>query len=1187
MAQEQIKSLPPSLLVSATYDNQKQAAVLKFYNPDLQKVILWADETGHKPYCYSKLGPDELGFLAGRKDIIKIDQMKREDFLRDKEITVSKIIVTDPLAIGGTQTDKSIRNIIETWESDIKYYENYLYDRGLIVGRFYEIRDGKIFPHNFEITEEVSMAMKSLLLDVNTTKGIVNTKEFQEYITQWAELLNQPIPKIRRLSFDIEVESEIGRIPDPKIAEKRVTAVGFDGSDGFKQVFVLRKTGSNDGQNDVPQDVKVTFYPEADEKKMIEDSFKIIAGYPFVITFNGDEFDMPYLYNRAERLGIKNSENPLYMMRDSATLKHGVHIDLYRTMSNRSFQIYAFSHKYTDFSLNSVSLALLNESKLDYGVELDQLTNYQLANYCYNDARLAYRLTSFNNDLLMNLLVVISRIARMPIDDIARMGVSQWIRSLLYYEHRQRNALIPRREELDSKSQGVTNDAIIKDKKYRGGLVIDPVEGIHFSVTVMDFACFDTETEILTADGWKNCETLKEGDIGLTVNLVTNNVENDPVQKVFKYDYKGEMYKIKTPRKLDFVFTPTHRVVYQKKVGGDNWKWNDKLVIEPIEKINKYHISLPHFGEWIGRSQRTIRIGEFTFSTKLWFEFFGRFLGDGYLSERSISIFDNNKHVKQIKNLCNIIKKMGFSPKVYEEPKKHSVTISIHNLKFRNALKELLNDKTHSRDRDIPKEYLNFTPHELKYLLRGLMESDGSEYKSGEKVYSTINKTLADSFQLLALRCGYNCVIRNALSKGFGKKTPYYLCTLSGFRHKKSSYVVSKQFNHVIKEQYAGKVWCAATRNTTLIIRRRGKVIVTGNSLYPSIIKIRNLSYETVRCSHEECKTNKIPDTNHWVCTKYNGLTSMLIGSLRDLRVNYYKSLAKKAKTQEQKEQYTVVSQALKVILNASYGVMGADIFPLYFLPAAEATTAVGRYIIMETIKKCQAGGIEVLYGDTDSIFVKNTTHEQVNKVIEDIKKIHGVDLEIDKEYRYVVLSNRKKNYLGVTKEGKVDVKGLTGKKSHTPPFIRNLFYELLDILAKVQTAKDFEDAKKQISEKIASCAVKVKEKKIPIADLAFNVMISKAPSEYDKTVPQHIRAAKLLEQHREIKRGDIISYVKILNKPGVKPVEMARPDEIDSAKYMEFMESTLDQITSSMDLDFDSIIGKPKQTGLDQFFWN
>lgn len=1169
----QIKSLSPSLLVSATYDGQRQTAILKFYNPDSEKIILWADEIGHKPYCYSKLNPEELSFLLERSDVIRIEQVKRKNFLKDTEETVSKIIVTDPLAIGGTQTDKSIRNVIETWESDIKYYENYLYDRGLIVGKFYKIEDGKIVPHEFEITEEVSLAMKSLLLDVNTSKGIVNVKEFQENITQWAHILNQPIPKIRRLSFDIEVEAEIGRIPDPKIAEKRITAVGFDGSDGFKQVLVLRKSGSNDGKSELPPDVQVTFYAESDEKKMIEDAFKIIAGYPFVITFNGDDFDMPYMYNRAERLGIKNAENPLYMMRDSATLKQGVHIDLYRTMSNRSFQIYAFSHKYTDFSLNSVSKALLGEAKIDYGIELDKLENYQLANYCYNDARLTYKLTSFNSDLLMNLLVVVSRIARMPIDDIARMGVSQWIRSLLYYEHRQRNAMIPRRDELDAKSQGVMNEAIIKDKKYRGGLVVDPTEGIHFDVTVMDFA-----------------------------------------------------------------------------------------------------------------------------------------------------------------------------------------------------------------------------------------------------------------------------------------------------------------------------------------------------SLYPSIIKVRNLSYETVRCSHEDCKKNTIPDTNHWVCTKYNGLTSMIIGSLRDLRVNYYKSLAKRAKTLEQKEQYTVVSQALKVILNASYGVMGAEIFPLYFLPAAEATTAVGRYIIMETIKKCQSNGIEVLYGDsvlpdtpvtirrkdgmldvvaieslmpktvkstrydkfgdievltedgftkikhvyrhkvrkkgyriltrkgfvectedhslvingvetrpselkigdrislvpykaeskisvdselgwlfgffiaegtsgtyeydkntkyswrivnqdkkilqraqkilqrhlgfattiidirkssatyglvpkgnhklvvdyfrafcyhgeekcvpqiilnadvvakkaflnglldgdgntdkngltvldqihktvlsgmilmleqigmeyslqirkdkknvcrlrlirdkkdsrikqsdvikeietfningyvydletknhhfcgglgnillhnTDSLFIKNPTQEQIHKVIEDTKEEQGVDLEIDKEYRYVVLSNRKKNYLGVTKDGKVDVKGLTGKKSHTPPFIKNLFYELLQILSKVETSKDFEEAKKQISNKISEVAVKVKEKKIPIEELAFNVMISKAPNEYDKTVPQHIRAAKLLEQHREIKRGDIISYVKILNKPGVKPVEMAKPDEIDSAKYMEFMESTLDQITSSMDLDFDKMVGRPKQTGLDQFFWS
>ena len=844
---EKIESMPPAMLVSATYDNNSKSVVLKFYEPESQKLILWKDQTGHKPYCYSRLSPDELDFLQERDDVIEIKSVKRHDLIKDKEVEMSKITAMDPLAIGGTSGDKSIRNVIETWESDIKYYENYLYDRQLIVGKYYEIIKGEVKQHDLEISDEVKIALKSLLWDKVDSESMVNGEEFKKYISEWAELLNQPIPKIKRLSVDIEVEAEIGRIPDPKIAEKKITAIGLKGSDGFDQIFVLKTEGTEQGNNELDSKIKVTFYELDKEKEMIQDAFKIIKEFPFVLTYNGDEFDLPYLYNRADRLGVKNSENPFYMMRDSATLRHGVHIDLYRTLSNRSFQIYAFSQKYTSFSLNAVSKALLGKEKIDYGLEFDELTLYQTANYCYNDALLTYELTSFNNDLLMNLLVIIARIGRMPVDDIARMGVSQWIRSLLYYEHRKDNYLIPKRAELEQKSEGVMSDAVIKDKKYRGGLVVEPKEGIHFDVVVMDFA-----------------------------------------------------------------------------------------------------------------------------------------------------------------------------------------------------------------------------------------------------------------------------------------------------------------------------------------------------SLYPSIIKVRNLSYETVRCPHEECKKNTIPGTNHWSCTKKNGITSLIIGSLRDLRVNYYKSLSKKETiTEQQRQQYTVVSQALKVILNASYGVMGAEIFPLYFLPAAESTTAIGRFTILETIKKCEGTGIEVLYGDTDSLFIKNPTAEQINAVIEQAKKDHGVDLEIDKTYRYCVLSNRKKNYLGVTKEGKVDVKGLTGKKSHTPGFIKNLFYELIEVLSKVQTMEDFTNAKKEISNKIATCGKKVETKEIPLEELTFNVMLSKAPSEYVKTIPQHIRAAKQLESIREIKKGDRISFIKILNKPGVKPVELAKKEEIDVKKYMEFLESTLEQITSSMDLDFDTILGKPKQTGLDEFFWS
>ena len=160
---EKISSMPPSMLVSATYNNISRSAVLKFYEPKSQKLILWFDEIGHKPYCYSKLDPDELDFLQEREDVLKIEKVKRKDLINDETIEISKITVADPLAIGGTTGEKSIRNIIETWESDIKYYENYLYDRSLIVGKYYEIVDGKIKPHDLEISDEVKIALKSLL----------------------------------------------------------------------------------------------------------------------------------------------------------------------------------------------------------------------------------------------------------------------------------------------------------------------------------------------------------------------------------------------------------------------------------------------------------------------------------------------------------------------------------------------------------------------------------------------------------------------------------------------------------------------------------------------------------------------------------------------------------------------------------------------------------------------------------------------------------------------------------------------------------------------------------------------------------------------------------------------------------------------------------------------------------------
>src|SRR5919198_4392491 len=198
---------------------------------------------------------------------------------------------------------------------------------------------------------------------------------------------------------------------------------------------------------------------------------------------------------------------------------------------------------------------------------------------------------------------------------------------------------------------------------------------------------------------------------------------------------------------------------------------------------------------------------------------------------------------------------------------------------------------------------------------------------------------------------------------------------------------------------------------------------------------------------------------------------------------------------------------------------MGADIFPLYCLPVADATAAIGRTTTTKTIEKCKEIGIDVVYGDTDSLFLKNPSNTQVDQISAWARSNLGVDLEIDKQYRYVVFSELKKNYLGVLADGTVDVKGLTGKKSHTPPFIRNAFYNILDILSKVNSEKDFESAKEKIKHIIQENARNLELRKISPADLSFNVMINKSPRKYGKrmTTITSTKAASLDGRDREV----------------------------------------------------------------------
>jgi DNA polymerase I len=749
---------------------------------------------------------------------------------------VTKIVAKDPLTIGGKPTG-SIRDVITAWEGDIKYVENYIYDRHIEPGMMYEVKNRQLLQVEYQLPEQASKDIDQLFHE--------DSQEYRSLAREWLRLLECPVPRYRRVALDIEVMQVVEtRVPDPELAEQQVICASLAASDASNRVLLLRREGIADVQSAGLPNVQLEFYD--DETELLVSLFDAMLDYPIIVTFNGDDFDLKYLYHRAQRLGFRNEEIPIELGRDVAFLKYGVHLDLYKFFFNRSIQIYAFGQKYRENTLDAVGEALINTTKIERDSGFFSKASYtDLAAYCYRDAEIVLRLTSFDDDLVMKLMTALSRISYMTMDDVSRQGVSGWIRSIMFCHHRKREYLIPRKDEILEVKGRTATEAVIKGKKYKGAIVVEPKPGVHFGVAVLDFA-----------------------------------------------------------------------------------------------------------------------------------------------------------------------------------------------------------------------------------------------------------------------------------------------------------------------------------------------------SLYPSIIKVWNLGYETVRCVHQDqvCRSNLVPGTPHWVCKQKRGLESLLIGSLRDLRVNRYKLRAKDRSLPETtRHWYKVVSDATKVILNASYGVFGADNFALYCPPVAEATAAIGRHVITQALQKAQDLGLEVFYGDTDSIFLGARDVVALNKLIEWSGSHLKMELEVDKNYRYLALSSRKKNYFGVMPDGKVDIKGLTGKKRHIPDFLHGAFLQMVSILSEVKSPEEIGEAKARLTEVVKECYMKLRNKQYTLEELAFSMMMSRMPENYTKTTPQHVKAARQLQQvGTEMKPGDIVSFVKVRGEPGVKPVQLAKLEEVDSEKYIEYIRGTFEQVLDALGVEWEDLAGVKK---LESFF--
>lgn len=260
------------------------------------------------------------------------------------------------------------------------------------------------------------------------------------------------------------------------------------------------------------------------------------------------------------------------------------------------------------------------------------------------------------------------------------------------------------------------------------------------------------------------------------------------------------------------------------------------------------------------------------------------------------------------------------------------------------------------------------------------------------------------------------------------------------------------------------------------------------------------------------------------------------------------------------------LSQAIKILMNSFYGVMGSSGCRFYQEDLPDAITGSGQWLLKTVISFLEALGLQVLYGDTDSLFVQLPNREeyvengkklvaQINIFLEEkLQKDFGVEskleIQYDKFFKQLLLTSTrgegegaKKRYAGLklveSPQGTQEEIVLTGMeyvRSDWSALARNFQYELIrrvfygeDIRVFIdQTLKDLEAHKLDDS-------------------LVLSKRLTKPIDEYLKNIPPHAKAAKMLyEKLGILKRRP--QYVMTMR--GAIPIELPHED-IDYDYYI------------------------------------
>ncbi|KAF3971356.1 hypothetical protein CMV_005041 [Castanea mollissima] len=557
------------------------AAIIRIFGVTSEGHSVCCHVHGFEPYFYIScppgMGPDDISrfhqMLEARMKEVnrnsKVPQyVRRIELLQKRSIMYYqqqtshpflKIVVALPTMVTscrgildrGIQIDGFGMKSFMTYESNVLFALRFMIDCNIVGGNWIEVPAGKY--------KKTAKNLSYCQLEFDCL--------YSDLISHAPEGEFSKMAPFRVLSFDIECAGRKGHFPepnhDPVIQVANLVTLQGEDQPFIRNVMTLKSCSPIVG-------VDVMAFDTEREVLLAWRDFIREVDPDIIIGYNICKFDLPYLIERAETLGIAEFpmlgrvRNSRVRVKDTTfssrqmgtreskevTIEGRVQFDLLQAMQR--------DYKLSSYSLNSVSAHFLSEQKEDVHHSIisdlqngNAETRRRLAVYCLKDAYLPQRLL----DKLMFIYnyVEMARVTGVPISFLLSRGQSIKVLSQLLRKSKQRGLVIPNVKQAGSE-QGT----------YEGATVLEAKAGFYEKpIATLDFASL--YPSIMMAYNLCYC-TLVTPEDARKLNLPPECVNKTPSGETF---VKSNLQKGILPEILEELITARKRAKADLKEAKD------------------------------------------------------------------------------------------------------------------------------------------------------------------------------------------------------------------------------------------------------------------------------------------------------------------------------------------------------------------------------------------------------------------------------------------------------------------------------------------------------------------------------------------------------------------------------------------------------------------------------------------